>query len=280
MKILDLCEPLFQYVCRLNRSARKGGDHDHQQVRAELKSILADIRAKASADPSLAPQFDRDRGRLYIVLLFFVDFMVRNSNLSFALDWVNLADEEREQAGDEKFFELLDETLADRSESATERLAVYYTCMGLGFSGWYQGQPEYLRKKMLECASRLRGVINADEANRICPEAYEYVNTANLIQPPSSSLVGIGLALCVLVVMLFVTNAYLYHRSSNELSRSLDRIVETVGRTAAPAQPLPPAAPAPPAGGSGTAGSGRIGATPAVPGTGGAVSDTRAPDAP
>ena len=25
MTLLELCEPLFQYICRLNRSARKGG---------------------------------------------------------------------------------------------------------------------------------------------------------------------------------------------------------------------------------------------------------------
>ena len=49
-----------------------------------------------------------------------------------------------------KFFDLLDETLNDPSDEATERLKIFYTCLGLGFSGWYAGQSEYLRGKMLD----------------------------------------------------------------------------------------------------------------------------------
>jgi type VI secretion system protein ImpK len=236
MTPVELCEPLFQFVCRLNRSARKGGDHDMDQVRSEVKGILADIMSKASADPALANQFDydhagrghdRSKGQLYIVLLFFVDFMIRNSSLRWAMDWNNLADEVGEQAGDEKFFELLDETLAQRSDAANQRLAVYYTCMGLGFSGWYTAQPEYLRKKMLECAARLRGVVNADESSKVCPEAYERTNTSNLIEKPASSLVGIGIALVVLVLMTLVANAYLYERSASNLSDALKRVMNS-----------------------------------------------------
>jgi cytochrome bd-type quinol oxidase subunit 1 len=44
---------------------------------------------------------------------------------------------QRQLAGDEKFFDLLEETLNDSSEDASERLAVYYTCLGLGFMGMY-----------------------------------------------------------------------------------------------------------------------------------------------
>jgi type VI secretion system protein ImpK len=245
MTPVELCEPLFQFVCRLNRSARKGGDHDMDQVRAEVKGILSDIMAKASADPALATQFDydqegrghdRSKGQLYVVLLFFVDFMIRNSALRWAMEWNNLADDVGEQAGDEKFFELLDETLGQRSDAANQRLAVFYTCMGLGFSGWYTGQPEYLRKKMLECAARLRGVVNADEASKVCPEAYERTNTSNLIEKPASSLIGIGITLVVLVVMTLIANAYLYERSASDLSDALKRVMQADGPAAAASQ--------------------------------------------
>jgi hypothetical protein len=98
--------------------------------------------------------------------------------------------------------------------------------MGLGFGGWYTGQPEYLRKKMLECAARLRGVVNADESSKVCPEAYERTNTSNLIEKPASSLVGIGIALVVLVLMTLVANAYLYERSASDLSDALKRVMK------------------------------------------------------
>ena len=48
MTPVELCEPLFQFVCRLNRSARKGGDHDMDQTRAEAKGILADIMMRVA----------------------------------------------------------------------------------------------------------------------------------------------------------------------------------------------------------------------------------------
>lgn len=222
--LLDTCEPLFQYVCQVNRSARKGGDLEESHVRAELKSLLGDIKVKSQSDPQLATHLSADRGQIYLVLLCFVDFMIRNSSLSFAAHWMDLAEEEeRERAGDEKFFEILDLTLRDRSDAATERIAVFYTCIGLGFTGYYMGQPEILKKKMIECAARMRGLIKNDEAFRVCPEAYN-ADTRVLFKRVGSSLLGIGIALVVLVIALIVANVYLYADSSRQLSRSLDDI--------------------------------------------------------
>jgi type VI protein secretion system component VasF len=117
---------------------------------------------------------------------------------------------------------LIEETLADRSEQASDRLTVFYTCLGLGFTGWYNGQPEYLRKKMMEVAARLRGKgLDADAGTKLCPDAYENINTANLIEPPGRSLVGIAIALVALLIVLFVTNVQLYRSSAGELQTSL-----------------------------------------------------------
>ena len=38
MTLAEVCEPLFLYICRLNRLARKGGEQDADQVRTELES--------------------------------------------------------------------------------------------------------------------------------------------------------------------------------------------------------------------------------------------------
>jgi len=222
MTLLELCDPLFQYICRFNRSARKGGHHDLHQVRGEVKAILAEMSGRAKSQPGLSAQFEK----IDIVLMFFVDFMIKSSAISNAGDWQELAFERKELAGDEKFFDLLEETLSDRSDQANERLSIFYTCMGLGFTGWYTGQPEYLRKKMLECSTRIRGLIDTDQSSRICPESYEHVDTSNLVQPPSASLVGIGIALLGLVVVLFIANAYMYRASSSELTRALDGIIK------------------------------------------------------
>lgn len=216
MTLVECCEPLFQYVCRLNRSARKGASPEMAQVRADITGILSECRARAAAN-KLAEPYDR----IEIILIYFTDFMVRESRLTFARQWQDLAQERNKQGGDEDFFDQLDETLKDTSEGATQRLAVFYTCIGLGFTGWYTGQPEYLRKKMLEIASRLRGMMDADRSAKICPESYEYVNTADLVQPPSRKLVGVAIVLLGLAVTLFAANVVMYMDKRSKMLTSL-----------------------------------------------------------
>jgi type VI protein secretion system component VasF len=223
MTPLELCEPLFLHMCRLNRSARKGGSSEYNQVRSEIRVLLGDIKSKAAKEPNLVRQYEE----IEEVLIFFVDSLIADSNLPYANDWHQnrLAYERKDLAGDEKFFDLLEETLKDSSEAATERLAVFYTCMGLGFRGFYSGQPEYLRKKMLECSSRLRNVMDVDEFSRICPRAYDHVDTSDLVEPPGTKLVGITIALLGLVVVILIANVSLFKISARELLEALRKII-------------------------------------------------------
>ena len=221
MTLLELFEPMFQYICRLNRSARKGGGiYNQSQVRGEINAILADMKALASGDPHLIMQCEK----VELPVIFFADSLIKTSRLSFALDWQDIAHDRKELAGEDRFFELLDETLADKSEAATERLAVFYTCMGLGFTGWYTGQPVDLRRKMLEMAARLRGTVDSNLQTHICPAAYENVNTVDLTKPATVRLAGIGIALIGMIVVMFVTNGYLYQKSARKLTKSLQTL--------------------------------------------------------
>ena len=135
MTLLELCEPLFQYVCRLNRLARSSNTLEMDQVRNEIKKIFEAMNTEALNNAALTSQFEK----IELPLLFFVDFMIKESKLTFAYDWYELGRERNELAGDEKFFDLLDENLADTSDAATERLVIFYTCIGLGFTGVYTG---------------------------------------------------------------------------------------------------------------------------------------------
>lgn len=225
MTLLELCEPLFLYMCRLNRSARKGGSHEFSHVRAEIENILKEMRRTADTEPGLVGQYER----VEEVLVFFIDSLVAESGLPFATEWHRnrLAFARNELAGDEKFWELLDETLQDSSSEATERLAVSYTCIGLGFTGFYAGQPEYLRKKMLQVSARLQRLIETDEEKRLCPDAYEHLDTRDLIEPPGAKLLGIALGLVGLIIVLFVANIYLFRVTSEDLVKALNTIIAT-----------------------------------------------------
>jgi len=227
MKLLEVCEELFQYACRLNRSARKGAPLEPTMVRSDIKTILSRIRAKAGGDPLVAQQFDK----IERPLIYFIDFMIEESVLPFAGEWKasRLQNEYFSvNDGDEHFFDMLDETLRDTSREATERLAVFYTCLGLGFTGFYAGQPEYLRRKMMEMNARLRDIMETEAGARIVPEAYEHTDTSDLIQPPTRSLIGLVLALVVVLVTLVGLSVYMYISQSAEMRKAFDSIDTTL----------------------------------------------------
>lgn len=242
MRLLELTEPLFLYVCELSRSARKGGHLEYGRVRAEIEGVLKDMRTTAAGEIGLNAQYQE----IEPVLIFFVDSILAESDLDFAEEWNRnrMADERNLLAGDSRFWELLKDTLSESTEEAVERLAVFHTCIGLGFVGDHIGEPEAIRNRMAQVTARLRGTIDMDddtmsiEQRRICPAAYENVNTSNLIEPPGVKLAGIAIALLGLIVVLFVANIWLFKETSRDLNDALDTIIahDTAAAPAAPAK--------------------------------------------
>ena len=218
MTLVEICEPLLQYVCRLNRLGRKGGRGDYGVVRSEIKAIFAEMRAKADATPGMVGPYNE----IELVLMFFVDSMILNSKLGSS--WKPLSAERGELGFEEKFWDLLEDALKDPSDSATQRLAVFYVCIGLGFTGLYTGQPDYIKRKMLEISARLRGMIDADQAARICPDAYDNIDSRNLTQPPNRSITGLVIALVALTAVLLVAYVQMFRHASQQLSGSLGAI--------------------------------------------------------
>src|SRR5262249_48088785 len=138
--------------------------------------------------------------KLELPIIFFIDNLICTSRLRFAPQWIDnrLAKERNELAGDERFFDLLEHDLAETSEEAAERLAVYYVCLGLGFSGMYQGRPDQLRKYVEQIFPRVRQWIDVDPRTRISKEAYDSTDDRTLTEPPSKHLVLVAIALVFL----------------------------------------------------------------------------------
>jgi type VI protein secretion system component VasF len=226
MTLVELCEPLFKKVCLLNRLGREGASLSSaielEKLRLEIKELFADLEKTASTQPGLGAQWDK----LELPLIFFVDSMVAECGLAVSTAWHHsrLAYERKELAGDEKFFDLLDETLKDPSEEATERLKIFYTCLGLGFTGWYAGQPEYLRGKMLDISHRIRPAMDTDQSTRICPEAYIGVDTRDLIQRPGLSVGAIAVIFLGLCLIVVTVETYLFRAAALSLTDSVTAI--------------------------------------------------------
>lgn len=225
MTLLEICEPLFQYVCRLNRLGRKGGRTDQAIVKSELRTIFADMRSRAEATPGMVGPYEHSEK----VLMFFTDEMVLNGKVNFGGGWKPLSADPRqvginegaELAFEDKFWDLLDETLEDPTESAMHQLSVFYVCIGLGFAGRYEQEPETRKRKMLEISARLRGMIDVDQAARICAAAYDNVDTRPLHISPARRLTGIVIALTVFTLAMLGGYVYFFKDAQKRLEQAL-----------------------------------------------------------
>lgn len=220
MTLADLCEPIFLHLTRLNRLVRKGGAPDEGAVWHELTSLFVEAREKAAGLPGLGAQFSR----VEVPLLLFADETVRQTGLPWAANWPGLASQHPTNPDESVFFDLLDETIDDRTDAASERLGIYYTCLGLGFRGDRAAQPQYLKRKMQEIRPRLRESGAVDSA-RLTPEAYDHLRAGREIDVVVGDYVGmISLVLVVLVAALFAFIGLGYRQAGRGLASSLDAI--------------------------------------------------------
>jgi type VI protein secretion system component VasF len=221
--LITHCDPLFQTICRYNRIARKGSGatQDYAQVRAEIEEMFEVLARTARGDIALGAQYRQ----VELPLIFFVDAMMSESALPFAQKWSNnrIAYTRNELSGDEKFFQLLDETLQEKGKEGTdERLAIFYICIGLGFTGG--NPPEFLRKKMDELAQRVRAYVDIDESAFITPASYQHTNVSNLPMPMAASLVPLVIVLAGLLLVVVAVNVYTFYSASSELNEALSTI--------------------------------------------------------
>src|SRR5579859_830230 len=175
MTLLQLTEPLFQYVCRLNRIARRGsgqkssGDTtfvtlsreaaataapmvpprganlDYTVARSEIKALLEDMMSRAATDLRLSMQ----ARKVELPLIFFVDSMIAESRLPFAAEWNQnrLAYDRQELAGDEKFFDLLDETLKEGARMRSSGSRCFTRASASGSPGSTSSSPSFCGRR-------------------------------------------------------------------------------------------------------------------------------------
>jgi type VI protein secretion system component VasF len=242
MTLIELCEPLMQYMCRVNRSAHKGLPMDPAQVRADVRQMMQEIATKAQR-AGMAENFEKTRKALHT----FIDATVMGVGGLLGQQWKAMRLEP--EGALQEFFAQVEAALGDPDDDATERLAVYYHCIGLGIAGQGPEDTEGLRRMMAKMQARLRGRMEVDPSARICPEAYESLNTANLIEPPARSMAPMAIALVGTVIVLAVANLLFFRHSSADLSTALQEISgstrggsaeKTGGRdAAAPAEAAP-----------------------------------------
>lgn len=221
MKALPHYQEFFTFVARMQRWLRQGGNPVLETVKRDVWQHIERLERASRGDPLLRDVFKRVR----LPIIFFVDHVVVESNTALGEAWRDkrMAFEENELAGDEKFFDLTDELLGENTPVANEALGIIYNCLGLGFTGWYANQPEHIRELMETIAQRLSG--DFESLPRLSPEAYQPLDTRNLIVTARSRIGLMLLAFFSALVIAMCLSYLVFFFSTNELREALQDIV-------------------------------------------------------
>jgi type VI protein secretion system component VasF len=110
-----------------------------------------------------------------------------------------------------------------------ERLAVYYVCLGLGFTGMYVTQPETIRRYMERAFPRIRQWIDADPRTKVSEEAYRYTDTRVLTEPPSKKIILVALLFLFFSLSVLTVCYGLYALAVSDLGKSVEIILSKEG---------------------------------------------------
>jgi hypothetical protein len=78
---------------------------------------------------------------------------------------------------------------------------------------------------MLSIAPRIRHLVENDQNAKICPEAYEAVDSRNLVEPPSSRMKFVGLIFGGCTLAVLVCYFFLYYGASRNLNNSIQEVL-------------------------------------------------------
>ena len=219
-RLVEFCNPVFRQIIEWGRVGADEKSVDPVEARSVLVSMLDRMRLDSRQNPQLGQQFLQ----VELPLLFFIDFIMHDV-IETGGSWQEMAFERNELAGDEKFFDLLEQTLGNPTDPATERIGVFYQCMALGFTGTFEPNSPDLYRLFRRCALRLGLAPEIVESGQLTPEAYENLDLVTRHRPfdprkwRRAALIAAGLLIAV-----HITNLWIFNHETGDVLRQIDRI--------------------------------------------------------
>ena len=213
MNLNEAVDPIFLYVCKLNRIANSGGEMSFNAVRSDVITLLNEARAKASRNKALSDKF----ASISRPLLMFIDFMSVDSGINFALEWnENPLLNEFNASGGTDFRECAKSAL--KHETDEDILRFYFTCIGLGC-----GDKD---NELLELSHALKNKakIYAAKDGRITQAAYDNVDASNFVKPVKAKLWMICSVFIIFMVSVVASLAFMYRESSAGIVNAVEKI--------------------------------------------------------
>ena len=152
-----LLQPLLSKLCEFYAFKQVGQEVPYELLYGELKSELNALSLRCSASPVQVEQ----------VVIFFIDYTVKEGQFSYSAQYEEMARAFHEFSGDEKFFDLLEETLKQGTD--LEMLRLFYLLLGLGFDGIFKRERPYVHELMHQIKERLPPTF-AVQSQELCPE--------------------------------------------------------------------------------------------------------------
>jgi hypothetical protein len=67
--------------------------------------------------------------------------------------------------------------------------------------------------------------MDTEQSGRICPEAYEGVDSRDLIQPPSSRVALLGIVFACFIIAVLASYFLMYQKEKSRIANSMMEIV-------------------------------------------------------
>jgi type VI protein secretion system component VasF len=143
-----LCYPIFSCICNYWQLSCITSYVEKEKFQHDIQGLLLEANRIAVQNEELARQY----AWIEKPLVFFIDYMVKEGRFPFRQEWHELARNYNELSGDEKFFDLLVQTL--ENPQLHNSCVLFYVMLGLGFDGAYRYNHEYIEDCMRLCKEK------------------------------------------------------------------------------------------------------------------------------
>lgn len=232
--LLEHLQPMFLYVCEQHRLAKEGDKTaiSYETVKQTVLEKIAAVDHAAKSDPVLRQHLDK----LKEPILWYLDctFGSPDNAFPFRQKWNDqrLADygEDGNLSGDDAFFDELNKELENdpRDESSNERLAFYYTALGLGFTGrFFKRNPDHrreLKAYMQRLYPRVAKYVDTDASGKITPESYRFTDKRDFVAPSRERPMIFFAAFLLLFGSLLFGYIYWYMEKTAPLREAIERL--------------------------------------------------------
>lgn len=221
-ELVELVRPLVAHVLESCKFARAGAPITAETLKGEIRRMLDQIRSDCESKPALRRDFER----VERPLVFFIDYTIKEGSLPFSADWSELAREYDELSGDEKFFDMLADTLED--PEARDRLQVFYLLLGYGFDGCHRGEGDFLERRMRLCATRFAELrpMPAKELFEASPSA------SSAIKRPRRVLSAVVTVAVTFAAIALALNAWRFGMETHDFRAAMNSCIEAAWGTA------------------------------------------------